>query len=290
MTAAQIIRLARPALAAPALIVKRTPLYYRGRWNGPDNYHGRLLVEGRAGAREWVDVQALLDGGWDGQPVTTDMLSHVIGMWGASGLVIPGSQTWTASGSHVVSRYNRLEVAPWGAGGGGGTKGANDDATAGGASTYASSTPVVGNGGGRARSSGAGGAGGAGGTATGGDSNVTGEAGDNGSPSNAGDGASGTGTLLGTLTGGVGSTGGSNTRPDGLPPGGGGGGENGGTGTKGGGGGGGGLAVKLWTPGTAGAPLTGETITVTIGTGGTGGTGNGGAADGGRGEGRAAWD
>lgn len=292
-------------IAAPAIILPRRLLCYRGRWDGPGAFAGRLLVEGRAGVIEWIDVQTLLDGGWDGQPATAMLaVTHLIGFGISAGkAVTPGSQTWTSSGSHVVSDYNRLEVAVWGGGGGGGARRtATGPATAGGNSSYASSTPVVGNGGGAGENAPNSPSttvpdGGAGGTASGGDSNVTGDAGaqPTGSyPGGAGGGgADAVGTLLGTLTGGNGGTVQVNNGVSGSPPGGGGsggGGESANNYSNGAGGGGGGLARKLWLYGAPGAPGAGDTVAVTVAGAVAGGTGYRTGGAGARGEVRAQWD
>lgn len=262
----------------PSLIIPRSVLRYRGIWNGAEDFHGALLVEGRKGL-EWVSLQYLFDGGWDGQPPTEAMLSHAIGLWAASAgvAVVPGSQTWTSSGSHSVTAYNRLEVAVWGGGGGGADN--SDNGGSGGQGRYRSTTEVQGNGGGGGV---AGGSNGSGGTASGGTTNTTGENGGVDGSAHGGDAASNSGTLLGTLTGGGGGTA---TADTGDIPGGGGsrvsaGGANGG---------GGGLAVKLWNKGDSGAPTVGASIITTVGSGG-GGAGAGSSGDGARGEIRAQWD
>lgn len=295
----------------PSLIIPRSVLRYRGIWNGAEDFHGALLVEGRKGL-EWVSLQYLFDGGWDGQPPTEAMLSHAIGLWAASAgvAVVPGSQTWTSNGSHSVTAYNRLEVAVWGGGGGGGgvwPSGAGSvGASNGGQSKYASSTNVIANGGGGGKSCSGSSNGGSssGGTASGGDANTSGTGGTAGGTSSGSGGAaaSGSGTILGTLTGG-GTTAGRGSNGNGasgaIPGAGGAGGKNS-TGDAGGGGGGA-LAVKLWDGmGASGAPQVGETITVTRGNGSSGASGynqddpqvlaiaSGGT--GGRGEIRAQWD
>lgn len=290
-------------LAAPALIFPRRVLYYRGRRNGPADFVGRMLVEGRSG-REWVDIQALLDGGWDGQPATAILgVTHLIGFGvSESRVVVPGSQTWTANDTHVVSDYDRLEVAVWGGGASGGgvdlDSSGNWDGSAGRASSYGSSTPVAANadsGGGQGiTNTSSNGTGGAGGTASGGDTNTSGDAGATGTTSSGkgGDGADGTGTLLGTLTGGAGgaargTTGAGNA---GTAPGGGGGGAKNGNGDCGGGGGGA-LAIKLWLGvGASGAPAVGASITVTVGTVRNGSGDDNLGGQGARGEVRAQWD
>lgn len=270
--------LVRPAdrIAMPALVVPRMVLCYRGVWNGAADFRGRLLVEGRRRDLDWVDIQSLLDGEWDGQPATAMLaVTHLIGFGvGGGKVVIPGSQTWTSSGSHSVSDYNRLEVAVWGGGGGGaGLGGANTGEL----SRYNTSTPVRGNGG---KPGTVDPANGAGGTASGGDSNVTGETGGTDGTAHGGDAASGSGTLLGTLTGGPGGT---SNQASGTAPGGGASRSN----SSGGNGGGGGLAVKLWNYGDAGAPSPGGSVTVEVG---DGGSGFGSGSDGARGEVRAQWD
>lgn len=288
-------------IATPALILRRDLLFYRGRWDGPGAFAGRFLVGGRAG-REWLDIQTLLDGGWDGQPATAMLaVTHLIGFGvGASRIVIPGSQTWTANGSHDVTDYDRLEVAVWGGGGSGGGVDAGGEGgfngSNGNLSRYASSTNVQGNGGGGGGGSSfnSNGSGGSGGTASGGDTNTTGSAGTSGTTSS-GDGgaaASGSGTLLGTLTGGGTANGRSNNGngANGNTIGGGGAGGKFNNGDAGGGGGGG-LAVKLWLGTSAsGAPQIAESITVTVGgtrnSSGDEATGGTGA----RGEVRAQWD
>ena len=278
-------------LTAPALILPRTVRFYRGRWDGPDRFAGRLLIEGRAGDLSWVDIQDLLDRGWDGQPATALLaVTELIGFAAGEGrVVVPGSQTWTANGSHSVSDYDRLEVAVWAGGASGGgvdlDSSGNWNGSPGRASSYGSSTPVAGNsdsgGGDGVVTTSANGNGGAGGTASGGDTNTTGDAGANGTTSSGkgGDGGAG-GAARGT-------TGGGNA---GTAPGGGGGGAKNSNGDCGGGGGGG-LAVKLWLgTGASGAPAVGASITVTVGAvrNGDGDSNQGG--QGARGEVRAQWD
>lgn len=47
LTAAELAAVILPAaLAAPAIIVPRRLLYYRGRWNGPGDFAGQVLIEG----------------------------------------------------------------------------------------------------------------------------------------------------------------------------------------------------------------------------------------------------
>lgn len=297
-----LIRADGRALAAPALIVKRKVLFYRGLWNGPDDFHGRLLVQGRADVLKWVDIRDLFDGEWDGHAITAMFgINHLVGFGVIGNAVVPGSQTYTASGSDVVGDYNRREASVWGAGGKGGgadSGGGATDGGTGGNSTYATGTALVGNGGqGGHRNINSGGTAAAstGGTATGGTANVSGSSGSARVSTAAGAGGqagSSSGTLLGTLTGGAGAP----QHDDSLagsagstPGGGGSGGDDGGANNCGGGGAGGGLSVRLWNFGDAGAPS--GTITVTVaGTNSTNGTGAKAGGNGARGEIRVQWD
>lgn len=319
VTAAELDAITLPALeepaparrwrpAAPAPIVPRTVLRYRGWWGGPENFRGRWLVEGRAGALAWVDIQQLLEGEWDGQPATASLaLTQLIGFGVGEGVVVvPGSQTFTASGSLIIDPYARFEAIVVGAGGGGGGGTASSVAPnggSGGQSAFASSTPLVGNGGAggtSALSSDWDAPGGGGGSAAGGSSNSTGTAGTAGQAASGGPSGKGgtrasyTGTLLTYIerTGGAGRTTDGNGNPgaDGGA-GGGGGGISGSSWKWGGGGGAGGRAARLWVPADSGAPSFGESISITVGAPGSGADTNsqdGGA--GGRGEVQVAWD
>lgn len=280
-------------LSAPALVVKRRVLFYRGLWAGPDDFRGKVLVEERGGDLRWLDLKDLTDDGWDGQAATAMFqLTHLVGFGVVASSVVPGSQTFTSNGTHVVSEYNRLEVAVWG---GGGPGGGTSDGTNGNNSSYVSSTPVNGNGGTRGHVTVNGGGtpgSAAGGTASGGTTNTSGDAGTQRpgiAPGSGGNAGSNTGTILGTLTGGAGAPGvdGAGGAAGTAPGGGGSGVDSGGSNNTGGGGGGGGLAVKLWNFGDAGAPAAAASITATVGAqrAGTGGGGNGA-----RGEIRAQWD
>ena len=188
--------------------------------------------------------------------------------------VVPGSQSFTTSGSFnfTVPAYNTLTVQVWGAGGGG--AGCSTTTKVAGVSGGASSWDgaVIANGGIRASTS----AGGAGGTASGGTTNMTGQ---NGSTAGTqagpgGDGANGGAggdTIPGYGTG----------RP-GVAPGGGGagGGYTGGRSgnCRGSGAGGGGYSARTYSAGTYSA---GEIVPVVVGARGTGG--NGSSYDGGLG-------
>jgi hypothetical protein len=183
------------------------------------------------------------------------------------GNVVPGSQSFTTSGSFnfTVQAYNTLTVQVWGAGGGGAGCSTTTKVVGvtGGASSWDGA--VIANGGTRASTS----AGGAGGTASGGTTNTTGE---NGSTAGSqvgpgGDGANGGAggpTIPGYGTG----------RPGVAPGGGGGGGgyTGGRSGNcRGSGGGGGSYSTRTYTAGTYSA---GQIVPVVVGARGTGGNGS----------------
>lgn len=302
--------------SAPAIIVKRKVLYYRGLWAGSEaTAQGRLLVEGRAGALSWVDIRDLFDGEWDGQAATALLRVNQLVGFGAGGEepVIPGSQTWTSNGTHVVPLYNRLEVIVVGGGGpGGSTTGTSGGRPNGNLSRYNSSSPVTGNGGeAGAHSLTGSGSGGSGGTGSRGDTNSTGNNGSNGTVgsgyTNAGRGGNGgsrpavTGTLVSTASGTAGggrpiSGGNGQDGINGGAPGGGGGGaghdsfNNYGFRGAGGGGGAGGAARKMWNKGDSGAPSPGDSIGTTVGAQRQPLNADYEGGDGARGEIRAGWD
>lgn len=201
--------------------------------------------------------------------------------------VTAGSQSVTATGAFIVPEYNTLTVTLYGAGGEGG--GYSATGVAGGATSIASLGLTANGGAGGTYASGNG-VGGAGGTASGGTTNTTGNAGSNGSYSsgtsstggNGGHGPDGSGRGTGgvdtsTSGGATGGTAGSAA----TQPGAGGGGEGcfwqaydgkvfADYHVTGGGGGGGGKCVKTYALGAGGSPVPGDSLSVTVGAGGSG--------------------
>lgn len=192
--------------------------------------------------------------------------------------VVPGNQTFTASGNFTVPDFNLLRVYVRGPGGGGGGGGISSNYMASDGTPSSFNGNVIANGGKGAQGNQRGAAKGVGGTATGGDTNTPGDDGANGTFT--GNPASGfaQGGKGGDGADPGGGPGGPQTGPTssnaygiaGTAPGGGG---SGGvaTGPGGGGGGGGGaLAIKEYTRGDL---AVGAGIPVVVGTGGPGGSG-----------------
>jgi len=172
-------------------------------------------------------------------------------------VVVPGWQQFTASGGFIVPEYDTLTVTINGATGGGGgggyctaTYNPGLDGGAGGYYTYSYQTGYAGSAGGQSKFNSS--------TA------LIANSGAGGSPGSSSAGANGSSGTASGPPGAILTTGGSN-RPVGSYGNGTGSGCSGG---RGGYGGAGGKAVMTWNLGDPGAPVPGETIPVTIGSGG----------------------